>query len=119
MVQFFIDADLPRDLVELFAAAGYEAIHAAQCGLGTAPDDSLAEFAKSSRRCIITGDFDFSDTRLFPPRDYWGIVVLVIPYGVGGTYIRALTKEFLDRNAGVDLKGKLAIVEVGRIRVRT
>jgi len=118
-VLFLIDADLPRDLVELFETAGHEAIHADHVHLGAAPDESIAAFAKTSRRCLVTGDFDFSDIRLFPPREYWGIVVLVIPYGVTGAYIRQLVTEFLDRNADVDMKGKLEIVEVGRIRVRT
>ena len=93
-------------------------MHASGVGLGVAPDEKIAAFAKTSRRCIITGDFDFSDTRLFPPRDYSGIVVLVIPYGVGGAYIRRLAAEFLDRSRDMDLVGKLLIVEAGRIRVR-
>jgi len=117
-VQFVIDADLPRDLVGLFATAGHDAVHASDVGLGVAPDEKIAAFAKASRRCIVTGDFDFSDTRLFPPRDYWGIVVLVIPYGVGGAYIRRLVAEFLDRSRDMDLAGKLLIVEAGRIRLR-
>lgn len=117
-MQFVIDADLPRDLVGLFATAGHDAVHAAAVGLAVASDEQIGAFAKASRRGIVTGDFDFSDTRHFPPRDYWGIVVLVIPYGVTGTYIRRLVVEFLDRSSGMDLSGKLLIVEPGRIRVR-
>jgi hypothetical protein len=44
--------------------------------------------------------------------------VLVIPYGVTGTYIRRLVVEFLDRSSSMDVTGKLLIVEPGRIRVR-
>ena len=52
-------------------------------------------------------------------RDYFGIVVLTVPGNGGPEYIAALVREFLERLPDLgDLRGKLLIVEPGRIRVR-
>ena len=106
-------------MIEAFAAAGHEAVHADDEGLGRAADERIADYGVATGRCIVTGDFDFADLRNYPPKQYHGIVVLTIPRGAGSPYMRILLAElfrYLQRGGTVD--AKLLIVEPGRIRVR-
>ncbi|HEY0141106.1 MAG TPA: DUF5615 family PIN-like protein [Thermoanaerobaculia bacterium] len=119
-MRFLLDADLSPRLVPLFANGGHDAMHVYDAAMGTAPDSAIAALAQQTRRCIVTGDFDFADVRHYPPRRYDGIVVLTLPYNAGPAYIERLVWEFLNRLSELSpLEGKLLIVEPGRIRVRT
>jgi predicted nuclease of predicted toxin-antitoxin system len=119
-VRFLIDADLSPQLRLLFAEFGHDAIHAGNVNLGTAPDQDIAVFARDTGRCIITGDFDFANLLEYEPRKFGGIVVLTLPRNSLPPYISRLVIEFLERLPTLTpLNGKLLIVEIGRIRVRT
>ena len=119
-MRFLIDADLPYSLEELIATHGHTALHVSAVGLGGARDETIADFAKSEKFAILTGDFDFADIRNYPPGDYFGIAVLVLTPKMVSADIHALVRSFLDRQEimGV-LAGKLAIVESGRVRLRS
>jgi len=119
-MRFFIDADLPYSLERLIVASGYAALHVRDVGLGGARDEIIAEFAKSERFAILTGDFDFADIRNYPPADYYGIAVLVLTPKMVSADIHALVRSFLNRHEILKvLEGKLAIVESGRVRLRS
>jgi predicted nuclease of predicted toxin-antitoxin system len=118
-VRFLIDADLSHRLRSVFERHGHEAIHASDVGLGRERDPEIARFARDTNRCLVTGDFDFADLREYEPRHYDGIVVLTLPRDTLPPYIERLLSEFLERVPTLmPLKGKLMIVEIGRIRVR-
>jgi predicted nuclease of predicted toxin-antitoxin system len=119
-VRFLIDADLPYSLEGLLVAHGHVALHVRDVGLGGAPDEVIAEFAKSERWAILTGDFDFADIRNYPPGDYYGIAVLVLTPRMVSSDIHDLVRSFLERRDIVEaLTGRLAIVEMGRVRLRS
>jgi len=119
-VRFFIDADLPYSLERPLIEYGHEALHVGDIGLGGAPDAVIAEVAKSEKRAILTGDFDFADIRNYPPADYFGIAVLVLTPSMVSSDIHALVRSFLERPEIIAiLAGKLAIVESDRVRIRS
>jgi predicted nuclease of predicted toxin-antitoxin system len=119
-MRFLIDADLPYSLERLIISYGHVALHVRDVGMGGARDEAIAEFAKSEKFAILTGDFDFADIRNYPPADYFGIAVLVLTPKMVSADIHALVRSFLDRHEVVEgLEGKLAIVESGRVRVRS
>jgi predicted nuclease of predicted toxin-antitoxin system len=120
IVRFLIDADLPYSLEPLIVAHGHDALHVRDVGLGGASDATIADFARTERYAILTGDFDFADIRHYPPADYFGIAVLVLTPRMVSSDIHALVRSFLERRDVVDtLAGKLAIVEMGRVRIRS
>ena len=86
-MRFLIDADLPRSVGDLIRHYGHDAIDVRDIGMRRALDATIAEHAQRERLCLLTGDFDFSDVRTYPPADYAGIVVLVIPPTVTTLYI--------------------------------
>jgi hypothetical protein len=118
-LRFLLDADLSPRLAELFAAHGHDAVHVDSLAHGTAADPIIGRLALETRRCIITGDYDFADIREFDPRRFGGIVVITLPRNTGPTYITGVLTYFFQKLPGLEpLDGKLLIVEIGRIRVR-
>jgi hypothetical protein len=68
----------------------------------------------------VTGDLDFSDIRNYPPREYTGLVVLRLHRTATASFILNLLESFLQQEDLVaQMPGKLAIVEAGRVRIRT
>ncbi len=118
-MRFLVDEDLPRSTADLLRRFGYEAIDVRDVGLRGAKDSHIAAYARRERFCLITGDFDFSDIRNYPPGEYAGLVVLKIPRTATTSFILNLVEGFLQNEDVVSqIGGKLAIVESGRFRIR-
>ncbi|MFO7870033.1 MAG: DUF5615 family PIN-like protein [Kiritimatiellia bacterium] len=118
-MHFLIDEDLPRSIADSIRQAGHEASDVRDIGLQGASDKQIAAYAREYGLCLMTGDFDFADIRNYPPGDYAGLVVLKIPGIASAAYIKHLAEYLLTQTDVVDgLKGKLAIVESTRIRIR-
>lgn len=119
-MKFFVDEDLPRSTTALLKSHGFDAIDVRDIGLRGAKDRKIISYAQKNMLCFITGDFDFSDIRNYPPSNYFGIVVLGIPKDATASFILSLIDGFLKQKILVArLSGKLAIIEPGRIRFRT
>ena len=117
---FLVDADVPRSAADVVRRHGYNAVDVRDIGLRHADDSVIASHAHREHQCLVTGDFDFADIRNYPPQHYAGIVVLVIPPTVTATYItRLLDSFFVQQTLIAQLPGKLAIVEPGRVRLRS
>ena len=58
-MRFLVDAQLPPALARRLVALGHTAEHVADCGLGSAPDESVSNHAERSRAVIVTKDEDF------------------------------------------------------------
>ena len=56
--------------------AGHEAITVFERLLSRHPDQRLAELCKDEKRALLTLDVDFANTLLYPPTEYFGLVVL-------------------------------------------
>jgi predicted nuclease of predicted toxin-antitoxin system len=118
-MRFLIDADLPRPAAALIRRLGHEASDVRDIGLGRATDAEVAAYARSNGLCLLTADFDFADIRVYPPQDYFGLVVLTLPDNANRDFILHLIESFLlETEVLKRLPGRLAIVEAGRIRLR-
>ncbi len=118
-MHFLIDEDLPREVSNLLQSYGHKAIDIRDTELKGAKDFQIAYYAQKESLCLLTGDYDFSDIRNYPPAQYAGLVVLNIPKNSTAKYIVNLLEEFLKHeNLISELPGKLAIVEPGRIRIK-
>lgn len=119
-MKFLIDEDLPRSTADLLKQYGHEAIDVRDIGLRGAEDRQVIAYAQERGLCLITGDFDFSDVRNYPPGKYAGLVVLEIHKEATASFILSLLEGFLKQEDLIPrLPGKLAIVEPGRIRLRS
>ena len=116
-MRFKLDDNLPFELVELFSAAGHDAVTVLDQGLGGARDPDLASACVHEGRAIVTLDTDFADIRTYPPGAYSGSVVFRLEsksrdhiLEIGEQFIRALSDALLD--------SQLWIVEESRIQIR-
>ncbi|HCP60226.1 MAG TPA: hypothetical protein DIT43_01410 [Dehalococcoidia bacterium] len=118
-MRFLVDEDLPRAVDSVLKKYGHEAIDVRDVGFRGARDFEIANYAQSQKLCILSGDLGFCDVRHYPPRRYAGLVIIRIPKGATASFIVRLLESFLKRDELVSgLAGKLAIVEVGRVRFR-
>ncbi len=118
-MRFLIDEDLPRSVDNLLRQYGHEAIDIRDIGLRGASDADIAAYAQKQRLCILSGDIGFGDIRNYPPKEYFGIVVLRLPTKATSATILNLLKSFLVQTKIVDqLNGKLAVIEPSRVRIR-
>ena len=118
-MRFLIDEDLPRAMGVLLQRYGHEAIDVRDIGLRGAKDSQIASYAQNKGLCLVTGDFDFSDIRNYPPGEYAGLVILKLPRTANASFILSLLESFLQQEDVVaKIPGKLAIVESGRVRIR-
>jgi len=119
-MRFLIDEDLPRTIGNLLRQYGHEAVDVRDIGLRGAKDSQIASYAQKEGFCLVTGDFDFSDIRNYPPNKYAELIVLSIPKDGTALFILNLLEGFLKQTKLIsELHGKLAIVEQGRIRMRS
>lgn len=88
-------------------------------GLAAASDAQIAERARESGAALLTRDLDFADVRRYPPDQYPGIVVLCLPDTTVAREIARVLERFLMEPGFLEpLAGRLAIVEVDRVRFR-
>ncbi|MGO8858603.1 MAG: DUF5615 family PIN-like protein [Steroidobacteraceae bacterium] len=59
MIRLLLDQGLPRSTVEFSHGAGWDVVHACQCGLATASDEQILHYAQANGRVICTLDADF------------------------------------------------------------
>jgi predicted nuclease of predicted toxin-antitoxin system len=97
--------------------AGHEVLTVKEQNLIGAEDDVIAEVCQKESRCLVTLDLDFANTLLYPPQDYFGIVVLRHPRPTAKSLLE-LVRQFSTALQSLDPTQKLWIVEPGRIRVR-
>lgn len=116
-LKFKIDENLPVEVATLLADAGYDAITVSQQMLGGHPDAGVSEVCRNEGRAILTLDLDFGDIRLYPPREYAGIVVLRLVRLNKPTVLNAV-QRLLPILVHEPLVGKLWIVDETRVRIR-
>lgn len=118
-MKFLVDEDLPRSIDHLLRSYGHEAVDVRDIGLRGAKDSQIISYAQNKDLCLVTGDFDFSNIRNYPPAQYAGIIVLSIQKDATSLFILNLLRGFLKQDKLVsELPGKLAIIEPWRIRIR-
>jgi predicted nuclease of predicted toxin-antitoxin system len=118
-MRFLIDADLPRRTAGLLKTYGHESVDVRDVGLGGASDEQVAAYARANRMSLLTGDFGFADIRNYPPDRFGGLVVLEISKNATADMILSLLESLLRQADIVErLPGRLAIVELGNVRIR-
>lgn len=59
MTRLLLDQGLPRGAAPLLRKAGFDTLHAGECGLATARDATILEVARTDERVVVTLDADF------------------------------------------------------------
>jgi len=118
MLRFKLDENVPRRVAELLRGKGFDADTVLDEGLRSSPDEDVLAAACNDRRTLLTLDLDFADLRKYSPAATCGIVVLRPAASELATVLDLVT-ELLGQLPGRDPRGKLWIVESGRLRERS
>lgn len=116
-LRFLTDEDVPRSTARALRDAGFDALDVRDVGLRGHSDADVYAYAQKDDRILITCDMGFSNILNFPPSKSRGLVVVRIP---DSEPIHIFNREVVKtaQDVGERLLHHLAIVEVGRVRLR-
>ena len=116
-LRFLVDEDVPRSTARVLCDAGFDAVDVRDVGLRGKSDQLVFDYAQRENRLLVTCDLRFSNIILFPPSQSAGLIVVRIP---DSESIEMFNREILKavKEVGGDLRRRLAIVEIGKVRLR-
>jgi predicted nuclease of predicted toxin-antitoxin system len=110
MLKFLLDENVRIEVKEFLEAKGFEVEYAPK----TLTNAEVTSLAKEKSMILLTHDVHFSDTLLYPPEEYAGIVLIEIPPSMLKEILSMLERLL---NQVKEFSGKLVIVEIGKIRI--
>ena len=96
---------------------GYDAVTVHDQNLVGETDVNIASICQSEKRAIVTLDTDFADIRVYPPKQFAGIVVMRLKQQ-DKAYVLPVVSRFIKALSTEELEGYLWIVDERRIRIR-
>ena len=100
---FLLDENIPKSVKKFLEGKGLSVDYVPK----GAKDREVASLARENRAVLLTRDSDFANLVLYPPEDYFGIVVFRIHPPTPDKIVKALS-ALLDKVK--DFQGKLYIV---------
>lgn len=117
-MRFFLDANIPHSALEVFKELNLESSHARDVGLGRADDKEIMAYAIKNSSILVTKDLEFANIVIFPVELHYGIIVMRLPPFFKASQFVNVLRDFLKSINVKDLKKSIAIVKVGRFRIR-
>ena len=111
-----LDENLGARTAEFFRSAGHDVTTVPSQNLYSSSDKNLLETCRVEKRCLVTLDLEFGNPLLFKPSDYEGITVLRIPSKPTPDDLLRAVRTLVGGLARKEIKGKLWIIQRGRIR---
>jgi predicted nuclease of predicted toxin-antitoxin system len=116
-VKLLLDQGLPRSAVERLAAAGIEAQHVGDLGLGSADDHVILEHARAKGMVVVTLDADFHAEMALSGANSPSVVRIRVE-GLRGPELAALLKGVVARARAQLEAGALVSVSPHRLAWR-
>ena len=117
-MKFFLDANIPYSALEIFEELNLECEHARDIGLSRADDIQIMNYAIKNDSILVTKDLGFANIMVFPIESHHGVIVLRLPPFFKASQFVNVLRDFLNSIDLKDLKKAIAIVKVGRYRIR-
>jgi predicted nuclease of predicted toxin-antitoxin system len=118
-MKFKLDENLGQRGAAILRGLGHDVAVVTDQGLASATDRKLIAVCASENRCLVTLDLDFANPLQFPPVDYSGIAVLRPGSPTSMAHIEHLVENLARAVGSSDIRGRLWIVELDRIREYT
>jgi predicted nuclease of predicted toxin-antitoxin system len=116
-MKFKIDENIPNEVAELIRQTDYDAATVLEQNLGGSADTDIASLCQKERRVFVTLDTDFADIRAYPPKQFYGLIVLRLKRQ-DKPYVLQIFTRLIRMFPDEPLERRLWIVEEGRIRIR-
>ena len=117
MTAFKTDENLPAEAAEVLRAAGLDVATVLDQRLGGRSDRDVVHVCQAERRALVTLDVDFANIEAYPPAQHDGLVVLRLARQ-DKAHVLTVLRALVPHLSGVDIRGRLWIVEETRIRER-
>ena len=116
-MKLFLDENLSPQHASELRAEGHEAASVLEVGLSGATDEQVLRFAVENGRVLVTLDADFANAIRLPPEQTLGVVRLKVHPATEERIRQAIRRALLFlRN--IDIRGRLAVVDEDKIRIR-
>ena len=112
-----VDEDLPRQIVDLLIASGYDAASVVSQGWTGIADEVLWSRIQQEGRWLITGDKGFADLRRFRPGSHAGVILLRPQEESRRAYLQLARAAFVELMLD-DMAGALLVVTDRGVRIR-
>ncbi|MDE2150336.1 MAG: DUF5615 family PIN-like protein [Gammaproteobacteria bacterium] len=110
---------MPRTALGAVRARGHAAEHVRDTGLRDAAGERIAAYARTTGAVLVSRDLDFADTRVYPPAESPGLVVMRLPDDSDAPHVAGVLSRFLaSTDLVAQLPGHLVILEPSRVRFR-
>jgi predicted nuclease of predicted toxin-antitoxin system len=116
-MKFKIDENLPKETAEILRQVHHDAFTIVEQNLGGRADSEILSICKQEGRALVTLDLDFADIRLYPPKEFPGIIILKLRL-LNKTHIIEVFRRLILILSKEPLEGNLWIVEEDRVRIR-
>lgn len=115
-MKFKLDENFGPTVHEVFRKRGLNSRTVHEEGLSGSPDPEILAAAVAEDRVLVTLDKDFANVLIFPPEATCGVVVVNLPRRATRALLAVVLDSFLTACENQQVRGKLWIVEPGRIR---
>ncbi len=116
-MRFLTDENIYPQMVEAIRRLSHDVLDIKEQNLFSIPDSDIIQIAQDTKRILITYDKDFSNILIYPPSQYFGIIVLRLSRLMIKDAISQLV-SFIEELSEEKIKGGLAIVEPDRVKFR-
>ena len=116
-MKFLLDENLSPRHARTLRDLGHDCVSVVELGLSGAEDPVVRAVAIESGRVLVTLDADFGNVLRYPPAPTPGVIRFRL-HPATEDAIDAVLRQAIPRLAGIDLQGKLAIVDQRKIRIR-
>jgi predicted nuclease of predicted toxin-antitoxin system len=108
-VKFLIDQSLPLRSAGALREEGYDALHAREADLSTAPDEVILQWCRSQDRIVVTPDSDFP-TLLVLARASGPSVIRIFAQGLSAADVAGTVLKVASAHEAMLQKGALVTV---------
>ncbi len=115
-MKFKLDENFGPAVHEVFRLRGLDCATVAAEGLGGMSDATVLTAAVAEDRVLVTLDRDFTNILVYPPETTCGIAVVQPGRRSSRQFLAGLLDSFLEACGRNQIRGKLWIIEPGRIR---
>jgi len=118
MRRLLVDEDMPRSTATQLRLHGYEADDVRDVGLRGRPDTEVFDWAQARGAILVTADMGFANVLHYPPSSHGGLIIVRVPNELSTLRVNQEILRSLREIGETVVPGTVAIVEVGRTRVR-
>jgi len=115
-MKFKLDENFGPTIHEVFQRRGLDCQTVLGEGLGGADDPTILAATVAEDRILVTLDRDFTNVLLYPPEATAGVAVVRLGRRASGQLLASALDSFLTACENQLIRGKLWILEPGRIR---